>query len=189
MLELGREAPTLCEGWNVLDLAAHLVSRERDLWAGPGLIWGGPFARAMDLARERRRRRGLDQLVGTIRTGPPRLWKVLPAGAALSEYFIHHEDVRRANGRGARHDRELDEALARLLRASAHLLLRRIPTGTDLVWNGGVLCRHGAKPRAVLSGPPGELFLFLSGRRSAAEVELAGDTEAVERLRAEDLRL
>lgn len=190
MLELGPEAPTLDEGWKVLDLAAHLVARERDLWAAPGILWGGLFGKALDKAMERRRRQGLEHLVELIRSGPPPLWKLAPAGAHLSEYYIHHEDVRRANDLGPRTDRrDLDEALARLLPASAPLLVGRLETGVDLVWNGGVLYRHGPEPRVVLSGPPGEILLYLSGRRTAAQVDLEGNEEAVERLRAADLSL
>jgi hypothetical protein len=29
LTEVGADAPTLCEGWNAFDLAAHLVVRER----------------------------------------------------------------------------------------------------------------------------------------------------------------
>lgn len=184
MLELGPAAATLDEGWKVLDLAAHLVARERDLWASPGIMWGGLFGKALEKAMERRRRQGLERLVELVRDGPPPLWKMAPAGAHLSEYYIHHEDVRRANDLGPRTDRrDLDEALARLLPASAPFLTRRLETGVDLVWNGGVLYRHGPEPRVVLSGPPGEILFYLSGRRAAARVDLAGDEDAVEKLR------
>lgn len=190
MLELGPEAPTLDEGWKVLDLAAHLVARERDLWAAPGIMWGGPFEKVMEKALERRRRQGLEDLVELIGKGPPRVWKLAPAGAHLSEYYIHHEDIRRANDRGPRIDRrDLDEALARLLPPSAPLLLQGLETGLDLVWNGGVLYRHGPEPRAILSGPPGEILLYLSGRRTAAQVDLQGDEEAGEKVRTADLSL
>lgn len=190
MLELGPEAPTLDEGWDVLDLAAHLVARERDLWAAPGIMWSGFLGKAMDKAMARRRRQGLEDLVERIRDGPPPLWKLVPAGAHLSEYYIHHEDVRRADDRGPRTDRrDLDEALARLLPASAPHLLQRLETGVDLVWNGGVLYRQGPEPRAVLSGPPGEILLYLSGRRTVAHVDLGGDDDAVGKLLSTDLSL
>ena len=38
MLAAGPDAPTLCEGWSVLDLAAHLVVRENRPDAGLGLV-------------------------------------------------------------------------------------------------------------------------------------------------------
>lgn len=190
MLEFGPAAPTLDEGWNVVDLAAHLVAREHDVWATPGIVLGGPFAAAMEVAMRRRRRQGLPRLVDTIRRGAPFWWNALPSGAMLTEYYIHHEDVRRANGGGPRRDRpDLDEALARLVRSSGRFLLAKVEAGVDVVWNGGVLYRQGDEPRAVLSGPPGELILYLSGRRSPAEVELAGDEVSVENLRTAELGL
>jgi len=180
MLEVGPDAPTLCDGWNVIDLAAHLVVREHDVWAAPGIVVGGPFRSLLEQAMKRRRTQGLERLVELIRDGAPRIYELLPAGAQLSEYFIHHEDVRRANGRGPRTGlADLDEALARLLRAAGARLLSRVETGVDVVWNGGVLYRHGSDPRAVLSGRPGELLLYLTGRGRAAEVELSGEPAAV----------
>ena len=41
-----------------------------------------------------------------------------------------------------------------------------------------------ASTRAVLSGGPVELVLYLSGRRGAAEVVLSGDEAAVAKLEA-----
>jgi hypothetical protein len=50
--ELGPEAPTLLEPWTARDIAAHLVLRERDSLAGPGLVLPGTWGR---LAERRRR--------------------------------------------------------------------------------------------------------------------------------------
>lgn len=180
MLELGPDAPTLNEGWNVLDLAAHLVTREHDLWAAGGIIWGGPFAVALEWAMDRRRSQGLDRLVATIRQGEPFWWRPLPDGAQLTEYFIHHEDVRRPNGLAPRTDRpDLDRKLSRLVAVSARTMLRKVSSGVTLRSAGETLAEHGAEPRAVLEGPPGELLLYLSGRREAAFVDLSGDADTV----------
>jgi hypothetical protein len=46
-LELGPEAPTLCEGWATLDLAAHLVMREHD----PRSAWPSSAATASPSSR------------------------------------------------------------------------------------------------------------------------------------------
>jgi uncharacterized protein (TIGR03085 family) len=189
MFELGPGAPTVPEGWRVLDLAAHLVVREHDLWAAGGIVIR-PLAPLLELAMERRRRRGLDRLIEQIRRGPPRLWDLLPAGAQLSEYFIHHEDVRRANEMSPRPaDRELDEGLAKLVGPMAKRSLRRVDAGLDVTWNGGVLYRHGSEPRAELSGPPGELLLYLSGRQRVADVTLTGTEEATAAITAADLAI
>jgi uncharacterized protein (TIGR03085 family) len=183
MLKLGPDAPTLDEGWTVVDLAAHLVAREHDVWAAPGLVWGGAFAAAMEAARRRRRRRGLDKLVEAIRKGPPLWWKPVPRGLQLNEFYIHHEDVRRANGLGPRTDRpDLDRTLTRLVRNTAPAFLRHVAAGVELVVDGETIHTHGPAPRAVLSGPPGDLVLYLTGRRSAAQVSLGGDPEAARAL-------
>src|SRR2546423_7989769 len=97
--ETGPEAPTLCEGWQTLDLAAHLVMRQRRPDAAAGVM-GGPLA-----GHTERVRRGLIattpyvQLVDEIRNGPPRLsvFRIPGMDERLNtvEYFVHHEDVRR----------------------------------------------------------------------------------------------
>lgn len=190
MLEVGPDAPTLDEGWAVLDLAAHLVARERDLWSGPGLVLGGPLAKLTELARRRRRRQGLERLVSILRRGEPAVFRLAPAGAQLNEFFIHHEDVRRAGGLPPRTDRpDLDEALVGLVRGSARLLLRNFDGGVDLIWNGGVVYRTGPEPRVEIVGSPGEFLLYLSGRRQAAEVELGGDPAAVAALEQASLEV
>ncbi|HBA95165.1 MAG TPA: TIGR03085 family protein, partial [Acidimicrobiaceae bacterium] len=45
LLDVGPEAPTLCEGWTAAHMAAHLVLRERRPDVGLGLVLPGPFAR------------------------------------------------------------------------------------------------------------------------------------------------
>jgi hypothetical protein len=50
--ELGPQAPTILEPWTTRDLAAHLVLRERDYLASPGLVLPGAWSR---LAEGRRR--------------------------------------------------------------------------------------------------------------------------------------
>src|SRR5215468_5331792 len=70
--ETGPDAPTLCEGWTTLDLAAHLVLREHRPDAGMGVL-GGPLAG--HTARVQRKMTGrvpYSRLVQIIRDGPPR---------------------------------------------------------------------------------------------------------------------
>src|SRR2546430_8122228 len=97
--ETGPGAPTLCEGWRTLDLAAHLVLREHRRDAGAGVM-GGPLAshtervQRMFIARNPYR-----QLVDEIRGGPPRLSVFAIPGIDgrlnMVEDFVPHEDVRR----------------------------------------------------------------------------------------------
>src|SRR5437764_886442 len=98
--EIGPDAPTLCEGWTTLDLAAHLVLREHRPDAGLGLL-GGPLARYTAHVQSKIAGRvPYARLVQIIRDGPTRFSMFAIPGmderANLVEYFVHYEDVRRA---------------------------------------------------------------------------------------------
>jgi hypothetical protein len=98
-----------------------------------------------DPLAERRRRalalRDFTWLVATLRSGPPpgvfRIGWVrrLPS---LNEFFVHHEDVRRANGRGPRtNEQAMDEALWRNVSRAPWFLARRLRgAGLELAWAG-----------------------------------------------------
>jgi uncharacterized protein (TIGR03085 family) len=108
----------------------------------------------------------------------------------LHEFFVHHEDVRRANGEGPRTAvAELQEALWVLLRRSSRMLLRRVRgVGVELVRpGGGMLTARAGERRARITGDPGEIVLYLFGRRAAAHVELSGDETAVAALESSRL--
>jgi uncharacterized protein (TIGR03085 family) len=175
-LELGPDAPTLCEGWTTADLAAHLVLREH-------------YRRWSDAQRAVEKAKGFPATVGRLRAGAPLIpWRLPRLREVLNglEYFIHHEDVRRANGRGPRVPIADLEALAwRMTGYSARRLERRIrPYGLELIRPDGERRRYGSGEMATLSGPATELILYLGGRRSAAQVSLggaAGAAAAVER--------
>jgi uncharacterized protein (TIGR03085 family) len=188
-LELGPDAPTLCEGWTTADLAAHLVVRERRPVAAAGIVVG-PLAGVTERAMEDEKAKGYGAVVARVRGGPPPgPYRFGPVRSTnLNEFFVHHEDVRRPNGRPPRTGMTaLDDALWRAIRRSAWLSLRRLgPVGAVLVRAGTgerVVARKG-EPAVTLTGEPGELALYLTGRRSAAEVGLAGPEEAVAALRA-----
>ncbi|OBI10820.1 TIGR03085 family metal-binding protein [Mycobacterium sp. E2497] len=188
---LGPSAPTLIEGWTAHDLAAHLVLREHDFVASPCLVLPGRFQRFAERRRAAlARRTDFASLVATIRSGPPvgffRLGWVR-ALANLNEFFVHHEDLRRANGLGSRGlPPELDAALWRNVRRGGRYLSRRLSgCGLEVSWLGTgerATVRPGS-PVAVLSGRPGELLLHLFGRVGAAEVEVSGPPEVVAAVR------
>jgi len=188
--ELGPEAPTLLAPWTTRDLAAHLVLREHDPWAGPGLILPGPWGRFAERHRRVLAESDFTTLVTTIRSGPPPgFFRVgwVRGLANLNEFFVHHEDVRRANGRGPRTNAPaLDEALWRNVSRAPWLLARRLRgAGLELEWAGTartVRARRG-DPTVRVAGPPGELLLYVFGRQGAAQVEVTGPAAAVETVR------
>ena len=173
MLAFGPDAPTLCEGWANADLAAHLVVRENDPRSAPGILierFAGYTERLQDGAKAK----GFERNVARLRSGPPMFpWRVpmLRELLNLNEWFVHHEDVRRANGMKRRDDRpDLDDALWAITKKMVKL------TGSKLGDFGLVLVRadgtrHVARDRAQLAelrGEPSEIALYLVGRRGAA---------------------
>jgi uncharacterized protein (TIGR03085 family) len=125
-----------------------------------------------------------------VRTGPPKLSAFgAPAVDRLAntmEYFIHHEDVRRANGMAPRElYPEMEDRLWDVLARMAKLSMRRAPCGVTMRTPGGrTLVANAAVPRVALRGPVGELALFAYGRQAAAQVELLGADDDVAALMA-----
>ena len=188
--ELGPDAPTLLAPWTTRDIAAHLVLREHDHLAGPGLVLPGGWSRFAQRRQAALAGQDFTGLTATFRSGPPpgffRIGWVRRL-ANLNELFVHHEDVRRANGRGPRaNEPAMDEALWVNVRRGRWLLARRLRgAGLELQWAGTtktVRARRG-EPAARIAGPPGELLLYLFGRQQAAQVEVSGPDAAVEAVR------
>lgn len=194
--ETGPDAPTLCAGWLTRDLAAHLVLRERRPDAAAGVM-GGPLA--PHTARVQRRyleRRSYPELIALFRNGPPRLSPFALPGADEQantvEYFVHHEDVRRAQPGWQPRELSggLSDALWRRLKG-ARLFLRRAPVGIELAREGGGegtgpyrVTVKNATPTVTVIGTPAELTMWAMGRTSAANVQFDGTEEAVARLKA-----
>ena len=85
-------------------------------------------------------------------------------------------------------DPDLEKALWSRLRAMARILVRRSPVGVTLSAPGfGTVVARAGDPQVTLTGPPGELLLFVFGRQEAARVEASGEPDPVARLR--DARL
>lgn len=194
-VDLGPDAPTLCEGWTTADLAAHLVIRERDPRSGPGILLGGRFEEFTNKLQDRQKQRGYERSVERVRNGPPLVPWGLPGLRTmlnLQEYFVHHEDVRRANGMPPRTDiGELQDALWSALRRGARLQLRKVRSaGVELARpNGESFIAKKGEPMVRVVGEPGELVLFLTGRRDAAQVTFEGEPAAVSAVRESDLGL
>jgi uncharacterized protein (TIGR03085 family) len=198
---VGPDQPTLCDGWQTADLAAHLVLRERRPDASVGII-GGPLARYTRRVQARiAERTPYPKLIELIRTGPPRLSPLGVPGADerinVVEFFVHHEDVRR--GQPDWQPRELDPGLSEVLWRRigvAKLLLRKAPVGVELVREdaaqAGGRVRITAKARTpvvTVTGTPAELTMWVMGRTGAAQVRLDGNDADIAALRASSWRI
>jgi uncharacterized protein (TIGR03085 family) len=171
-LERGPDAPTLAGEWTTNDLLAHLVIRERRPDAAPGIMIP-PLSFWTERVQAQAAQRDFGSNVALIRSGPP-VWSpmALPflAGVDVQEYFIHHEDVRRAVEGWAPRPAEpaRDELLWKQLGLLGKLSFRASPVGVALQAPDGR--RHAVKsgPRTVtIVGEPGELVIFASGREQA----------------------
>jgi len=189
--KFGPDAPTLCVGWQTIDLAAHLCAREARSDAALGLVLPGPFKTHLQQVMDKYKARGYDALVAMLRTGPPVMHRKWPlATANVNENFVHHEDVRRASGEPPRHlDADIDAILWKMLGFGALMskrafkgaaLTMRTPDGRERA-----VSEHG--PIVTMTGPPGELTLFMAGRKEAAQVAVEGDPVAVAIVHAANL--
>lgn len=182
--EVGPDAPTLAGDWDTHQLAAHLCLREGNPAQLVSLLIGRGGQQAVDdlVATSDYR-----QLVQALRSGPPPVSLfTLPhvdRHANALEFFVHHEDVRRAQpGWTAR---ELptwveDELWARI-RLFAKVLMRRSPVGVELARSDAADASRVAKNSdpVVVRGLPSEVTLFAFGRSAVASVTFDGSPRAV----------
>ncbi len=186
-VELGPEAPTLCEGWTTRDLAAHLVVRERRPDSGPGIVWP-PLAGYTERVRvAARNRMTWPELIEAVRGGPPGLLRPLDPAMNTVEFFIHVEDVRRAQP--GWEPRAIPPSLTEALwkRVGARGMAKKVGATVELSAPGRAPKVAGSGPAVTIDGEPGEHTMFGAGRQGAARVEVDGDPTVAERLRTASL--
>lgn len=187
-LQVGGDQPTLCEGWTVKDLVVHLLVRERSP-AAVGIAVA-PLAGLTEFEYRRVGRGDFPVLVEKLRNGPPALspYAVPKVEAILNtvEFFVHHEDIRRAQPEWTPRALEEDEEklLWSMVRTAGKRMTRKAPVGVTIensVTGSRAVLREGS-PEVTVRGLPSELTLFVFGRQPQARVELLGDDDAVARL-------
>ncbi|MEV8388451.1 MULTISPECIES: TIGR03085 family metal-binding protein [unclassified Streptomyces] len=184
----GPDAPTLCEGWLTRDLAAHVVVRERRPDAAGGTVLA-VLKNRLERVQAEYLAKPYEELIQLIRTGPPRMSpfgvKQIDEAANTVEFYVHTEDVRRAQPDWT--PRELDSVFANTLwsrlEKGGRMMGRKSPVGLVLRRpDGQTAVAHRGTPVVTVTGEPGELLLFAFGRQAAANVELDGDKDAIARL-------
>ena len=169
-----------CEGWRVIDVAAHLASllgaSITDLAVRMArAAFFPPLANAQDVKRWAKR--GAPAIVGALAEDRPLAVAKVYARVGLTEAVVHHQDMRRALG----HSRQIPETT---LRVALDVIAKRPGTGT-----GGIRRRRGLTLRAAdmdwclgdgpeVTGPAEVLLMTLAGRRAAMS-ELSGEGMAV----------
>jgi uncharacterized protein (TIGR03085 family) len=186
-LELGPDQPTLCGDWTTRDLAAHLVVRERRPDAAIGILVP-QAAGYTDKVQAGVADTEWTDLVETVRSGPPfwsptRLAK-LDELTNTVEFFVHLEDVRRAQPAWEPRtlDADLIDALYGVLGKMARRLVKNSPVGIVLEPDDahGPIVAKQAEPSVTVRGPVGELVMFVYGRQPNSRVELFGDDASIE---------
>jgi uncharacterized protein (TIGR03085 family) len=182
------DADTLCAGWDVRRLLAHLVQREQaplpSLTDAVARKPPGDEPGLTRLTEAAATPTGYQDLVSRFVAGPPR-WSPMSWAAEkinLVEYVIHHEDIRRGGADPAA-PRTLpagqSKAVWDQLGVFARLSLRSAPGGVRLATPDGASRTVKKGAGVTLTGDPAELALFVSGRRAAARVEITGSESAV----------
>ncbi len=164
------ETPSLCAGWRVRDVAAHLQTDAVSLATYTGFLVRGRFSvdRVNDVLVRRFAAEPPRALVDSLAASNGWFTRMAPA-LALADTFVHQQDIRRPLGR----DREIPpERLAAVLsHPDPFAFPRRYTRGlryvaTDLEWSKG----DGPEIRG-----PGEALALAMVGRSAALADLSGD--------------
>lgn len=168
-------AATLCKGWDVGDIAAHLVARERSVYSDVGLIIES-LHYVHDKKISRIKARGQSYILSKLAHYP--WW--MPAVANVAEFYVHNEDILRGNlkMRRTKPNKEAGEILWQALRGLVkirrelvadlgNVQLENIETGAVLT-----IPNKTAQKDTIIAGLPGELLLFFYGRRNAAKVKI-----------------
>jgi uncharacterized protein (TIGR03083 family) len=181
------ETPSLCEGWRVRDVVAHMFSY--DVLGFPGLV--GRFIkggvrpdRVNALGVSAYADHGTDELVALVKDHlqPRGLTAGFGGRIALTDGVIHHQDIRRPLGlpRDIPADRMLTVLdFARTARpvGAAKRIQGLTLVATDLDWSAG--------SGPAVEGPAESLLMAIAGRRGTArELTGPGQTTLAERILA-----
>lgn len=171
------EAPTLCEGWNAHRLAVHVWVVMRDPLSWPGMVVGSLEHLTESRARSITAAWSYPELIDRIDNAAGWI-AAMPTDRleghrhALGEYWIHAQDVIRANSLPRLPvGPELAEALWRRAAVAGKVLHGR-EQGYVLRRDDGRTASVGRAPRTVVRGEPGELLCWVYGRTQVADVEV-----------------
>lgn len=191
-LAVGEDAPTLCGDWTAKQLVEHCLVREHSPLGATGIAV--PALEVLtEKAMERVGRRDFAVLVERLRRPGLTPYALPPVDVAFNtlEYFVHHEDLRRAQP--GWEPRELSEGdrsrLWRAIRLGGRGLVR--PAGVPVRiersdTDAQATLRRGDDP-VVVRGLPSELVMFLFGRAEFRDVEFSGPPDRIAALRRAEL--
>ena len=168
-------AKTLCAGWSVEDLAAHLVSRERNIIGGLGLVVPG-LHKLHDKRIAKVHAHGHEYMIEKLKKYP----YYMPAALNTGEFFVHNEDFLRGELKMSRPapSKEVNAILWGSLKGLVNVKKALVADVGDVTLVNAesneklVIKVKDSKKQTVISGPAGELLLFFYGRRDVAKVSI-----------------
>jgi uncharacterized protein (TIGR03085 family) len=189
---VGPKAPTLCEGWDVKDLVCHLLVRERSLVSAAGIAVPA-LSGLTDKEMARLKRQPFERLVQRLRSNRFTLTALPIVDASFNtfEFFVHHEDIRRAQHGWRRRNLpdDLVDTLWQTLKAQGTALVRSagVPVVVRRTDTDETTTLLPGKDPVELSGPVTEVIFYLFGRDEVRELSFSGPPEKVAKLRRADL--
>jgi uncharacterized protein (TIGR03085 family) len=185
---VGPDQPTLSGEWTTRDLLAHLIVRERRPDAAAGIVVS-PLAGHTKSVMASVAEQPYEAMIATFRDGPP-WWTVFALPGVgdrlnLFEFFVHHEDIRRAqpHWEPRPHDQSREDALwGALTGVGGRMLFRRCKVGVVLrAADRDDTVVHKGEPSVHLVGEPSELTLVAFGRPTElARVVVQGEPDDVD---------
>jgi uncharacterized protein (TIGR03083 family) len=162
------EHPSLCRGWTVRDVAAHVALQNLPVSALPGLAvgmirWGGPNA-AIRVSACRHAELPIEQIIGEIRDRIG-VWRPLPGVTYLEsaiDYLVHPQDIAIPVGRDVTMPPDAAVVAADRVWTSRRMFHGRKRfagyrfVATDTHWAAGT--------GPEVTGPISALLLLLTGR-------------------------
>lgn len=168
-------AMTLCERWSVEYLAAHLVTRERNIIGGIGLVVPG-LQKLHDKRLAKVAARGHEYIIEKLQKYP---W-YMPASLNTAEFWVHNEDFLRGDLKMSRPDptkqeneiiwsslKGLVKVRNSMVKDLGNVTLHNIETKEKLQ-----ITSKKSNKKTIISGTAGELLLYFYGRRDVAKVEV-----------------
>ena len=165
---------TLCKGWSVEDLAAHLVTRERNIIGGLGLAVPS-LHRLHDKRIAKVTTHSHEYIIEKLEKYPSHM----PASLNTAEFWVHNEDILRGE---LNMDRPAPNKAANAILWGSLKGLVKIKK--DMVADIGnadlinsetkehIRIRFDKKPKiTTITGAASELLLYFYGRRSVAKVK------------------
>lgn len=178
-------APSLCEGWRVRDVVAHMISYDL-IGVGGALARvakaGFSLHRANDVGIAEAAKLGTGELLRNLNDclRPRGLTTAFGGMVALVDGFIHHQDIRRGLGIPRELPTRRLATVLRLAPKARPIRAKQRARGLHLVATD---CDFELGAGAEVRGPGEAMLLALAGRPGVAD-ELSGPGQAVLAARA-----